>query len=219
MLGALVGLTAEAKILRDVFPAMPVAVSGATEAGARKGVAALRRNGATALLSFGCAAGLKPELGPGAILVPEWVESGGRRHEADPGLRRRFGAGRPGVVGGGMVHSPVIVATAAEKAALALRSGGAAVDMESGVVAESGLPFGVLRVVCDDAARDLPPVARDVLAGGRISPWRLMAGLARAPGQIGGLIALGRDAARARREIARFLRSVEMDSNRDIAGG
>jgi len=77
--------------------------------------------------------------------------------------------------------------------------------MESGFVARAGQPFAVLRVVCDDSKRDLPPAARDVLAEGRISPLKLLRSLARRPGQIGDLMALGRDAKIARDEMARFL--------------
>ncbi|AQS88531.1 hypothetical protein NCH01_17940 [Neoasaia chiangmaiensis] len=208
MLGALVGLTAEARLLRKVLPEAPIAVSGATLDGARRALATLRAAGATELLSFGCAAGLSPAMRPGAILVPERVCVHGRHYTANAALRRRFGADRADVVTAGLLQSDVLVETAREKAALFAESGCVAVDMESGLVAESGLPFAVLRVVCDDAARDLPPVACDVLSAGKISVPRLVGGLLRQPGQIGALMALGREAAVARKSMASFLRGL-----------
>lgn len=205
MLGALVGLKAEAKLLRMLLPDAPIAVSGATFEGARQAMDRLRQAGVTSLLSFGCSAGLSPDVRAGSVQVAAWVDVDGVTYETDPALRVRFGADLPEALGDGLCHSDTLVVTAAEKEALYKRSGCLAVDMESGLVAQSGLPFAVLRVVCDDARRDLPPVACDVLAGGRISVPRLIGGLARQPGQIGALIALGREAARAQQSMKAFL--------------
>ncbi|GBQ13382.1 nucleoside phosphorylase-I family protein [Swaminathania salitolerans] len=208
MLGILVGLKAEARLIRPFFPKAPIALSGATADGAREGTARLVAAGATRLLSFGCAAGLAPGLLPGQIVVPEWVQVDGRRFDASAVLRSGFGAERSDALAGGLLHSDSIIRTAAEKAELYAQTDCVAVDMESGFVARSGLDFAVLRVVCDDSRRDLPPVACDVLAEGRIAAGRLFGGLMRDPAQIGGLIALGRDAARARSSLDRFLQGL-----------
>lgn len=208
MLGALVGLTAEAKLLRARLPHCAIAVSGATREGAERGIAALKRAGATQLLSFGCAAGLSPLLKPGTILVPDWVDVDGRRFQTDLTLRNRFGAEQAGAKHGGLRHSDDLIVTAADKALLFAETHCLGVDMESGLVAQAGLPFAVLRVICDDVARDLPPVAQDVLAEGRISIPRLLSGLARKPNQIGALMALGREAGIARKAMKSFLRRV-----------
>lgn len=205
MLGILVGLKAEARLIRPHVPGLPIALSGATKEGAQRAVARLLESGVTSLLSFGCAAGLAPDLEPGAIIVPQWVIAEGQRLKTDAGLSRRFGVGEAGVLHGGMLHSDTLVATGAEKAMLYARTGCLAVDMESGFVARTGLPFAVLRVVCDDARRDLPPAARDVLADGGISPRKLAASLIRQPGQVTALMALGRDASLARDAMGRFL--------------
>ncbi|NVN03416.1 MULTISPECIES: nucleoside phosphorylase-I family protein [Asaia] len=205
MLGVLVGLKAEARLIRARCPDAMVAISGASAAGAQAALARLLEAGATRLLSFGCAAGLAPDLMPGALVIPQWVLVNGSRIKTDAALSREFGVGEPGVLHGGILHSDGLVATAADKAALHAQTGCLAVDMESGFVANTGLPFAVLRVVCDDSKRDLPPAARDVLAEGRISPFKLIRSLVRQPGQIGDLMALGRDAKTARDEMARFL--------------
>jgi len=204
MLGVLAGLKAEARVVRAVWPEVPIALSGATRAGAERALAALRRAGVTEVLSFGCAAGLSPDLGPGAVVVPSRVRVGGKDVAVAAGLRARFLG--LGVVPGEILHSDDVVVTAAEKARLFAATGCVAVDMESGVVAVSGLPFAVLRVVCDDVRRDLPPAAVDVVAGGgAIDPLRLAWSLMRRPGQIGTLMALGRDAATARRAMAAYV--------------
>lgn len=82
-------------------------------------------------------------------------------------------------------------------------TGALAADLESGAVAQAafdhGLPFAVLRVVCDPADRDLPPAAITALdADGRIRPAALLRSLARYPRQLPALIALGREAGLAR---------------------
>lgn len=205
MLGILVGLKAEARLIRARCPDAAVAISGANAAGAHAAIERLLRVGATSLLSFGCAAGLAPDLMPGALIIPQWVLVNGARIKTDAALSRDFGVGQPGVLHGGILHSDGLVTTAADKSALHARTGCLAVDMESGFVARAGQPFAVLRVVCDDSKRDLPPAARDVLAEGRVSPLKLLRSLARRPGQIGDLMALGRDAKIARDEMARFL--------------
>ena len=82
-------------------------------------------------------------------------------------------------------------------------------DLESacraGAAEEAGWPFAVLRVVGDPADRTLPPVAGCVLSpDGGLKIGALLLSLLRAPGQIGGLINLGRDAAKARTAMLAF---------------
>jgi adenosylhomocysteine nucleosidase len=95
-----------------------------------------------------------------------------------------------------------VLATVAEKAA-AHAAGADAVDLESAAVARAaaaaGLPFSVLRAICDEAGRALPRAAVVALdAKGRIGAGRVLGALLRQPGDIFALVALGRDAGRAR---------------------
>ncbi len=199
-LGIVVGLEAEGRIARGL--AGPVAAGGGTPAGAAAAAERLVAGGATALLSFGLAGGLDPALAPGTLVVPGAVLHRGRPWPCDPALT----SGVPAAAIATLIAPDAIVATAAAKAALFHATGAAAVDLESGAVAEAaarhGVPFAVLRAICDPAGRDLPPAALTALdAAGRIAPARLAASLLRHPSQIAGLIALGRDAARARRSL------------------
>ncbi len=96
------------------------------------------------------------------------------------------------------------MADSAAKRALFGATGAQAVDLESGAVASvavaHGLPFAVVRAVCDPAERDLPPAALVALnPDGGIGLLAVLCSVVRRPGQIAGLLAVARDAALARR--------------------
>ncbi len=196
----LVGFAQEAKIADRT--GWPVVVGGGTAEGAadvaREAIAA----GARGLVSFGLAGGLDPALRVGRLIVPDAVLAHGRRWPVDPALLRLLG----GTSGHLCLGFDRIAATVADKRRLWEGTGAAAVDMESGAVAEAaaaaGVAFAVLRAICDPADRDLPPAAAVALdAKGRIAPGRLLRSLLAHPGQIPALIGLARDAAMARRTL------------------
>ncbi len=196
------GLEAEAKIARRL--GVPVAVGGGTPWGAEVAAERLVAEGATSLLSFGLAGGLYPDFRPGDIVVPIAVVEAGRIRPTNAVLSEKLG----GWFGGMILAGSEIAVTAADKAALAQSSLCGAIDLESGAVARvaerHGIPFAVLRAICDPSDRDLPPAALAALdAKGAIGLARVAASIARYPGQVPGLIALARDAARARRALVR----------------
>ena len=200
MIGIVVGFAAEARLARGLGG--QTAIGGGDAAGAARAADRLARAGAHALISFGLAGGLDPGLRAGALVIPDAVTvAGGGHWNADPSLARRLGE-----AAGLVLSADAVITTAAAKQAAWRRSAAIAVDLESGAVATAaaahGLPFAVLRAICDPAERDLPPAALDALdAEGRIRPGALLRSLARQPGQIGALIALGREAARARQAL------------------
>lgn len=198
-LGIVVGLDAEARLARRLGPAVLIGIGGATSAGAAQAAADLASRGATHLLSFGLAAGLDPSLRAGDLLVPAQVVVDGHRHDADPRLR--------GLLGGGsdapLLHSESLVSEPDAKAALRRSSGCGSLDMESGAVALAGRPFAVLRAVCDPAGRALPPAARIALRpDGRLKGLQILGSILRHPGQLPDLLALARDAGRAKQALA-----------------
>ncbi|UMM64724.1 phosphorylase family protein [Aristophania vespae] len=203
MLGILTGLREEAKLAVKAFPDALIVMSLADEEGAKKALQTLLNYGVTELLSFGCAGGLDPSLPPGTIIVPDHVWHKGQAFYCTPKMKARFS--NENSLNGGILHSPKIIETAAEKKSLREQTGCSAVDMESGIVAQSGLPFAVLRVICDDAAQDLPPAASEGLKEGEIYIPGLLASLCRKPSQLGTLIKLGQDATKARKRMAEFL--------------
>jgi adenosylhomocysteine nucleosidase len=161
-------------------------------------------DGATALVSFGLAGGLDPDYRAGAIIVPIAVVEAGRIRPTNAALSEALGGWF-----GGMLHAgSEIVVSAADKAALAKSTLCGSVDLESGAVARvaerHGIPFAVLRAICDPADRDLPPAALAALnEKGAIAARRVALSVLGNPLQIPGLIALGRDAARARKALVR----------------
>jgi len=184
---------------------MHVIAGGGLPAGARAAAEALVLHGVSALMSFGLAGGLDPALTPGMLAVPRRVISAAGTWATDRALTETCG----GATAEALFAGETIVATATEKAALHAQTGAAAIDLESGevaaVAARHGLPFVVVRAICDPAGRDLPPAALAALnSAGVIGLGRVLASLLRAPRQLPLLLALARDASAARRALADF---------------
>lgn len=199
-IGIVTGLAAEATIARKL--GQPVLAGGGTPWGAELAAEKLVAEGAKALISFGLAGGLYPDFRPGDIVVPIAVMEAGRIRPTNAELSDKLG----GWFGGMILAGSEIVVTAAGKSALAASWLCGSVDLESGAVARvaerHGIPFAVLRSICDPAERDLPPAALAALDDkGAITVGRVALSIVRHPGQIPSLIALGRDAARARRAL------------------
>lgn len=215
-IGIVTGLAFEANSLKRHLPepqAFAVALSGGDAARALGEARRLVAEGAAGLISFGTAGALAPSLAPGDIVVATEVlaASGGavavERSWCDAlaaaastrSLQLHLGAIRA-------VDQPV--ASAEAKSALFRSCSALAVDLESGAVAraarDAGLPFAVLRVVIDDAGRDLPPAALAAMApGGGVNIGGLARQLWRDPRQIGGLLRLASDLTAARRALGR----------------
>jgi hopanoid-associated phosphorylase len=156
-----------------------------------------------AVLSFGLAGGLDPALRPGDVVVAtETIADEGRWPADRPlavRLMERLAAGGLRPVMAAIAGSDLVVANERTKSEIHRASGAAAVDMESHVAAAyaaaAGVPFAALRVVCDPAARSLPPLAAQALrADGGIDFQGVLRSLARQPGQLPALLRLAADA-------------------------
>jgi adenosylhomocysteine nucleosidase len=204
-LGVVVGQATEARIARRA--GWRVGIGGGSAAGAARVAHRLASEGADGLISFGLAGGLDPALRPGALVVASAVLARGERHATDPTLSRLLGGPTPHL----MLGADAVVASAADKRRLREQTGAAAVDLESGAVARvaasHGIPFAVLRAICDPADRVLPPAALVALdPRGGIRAWRLFASIAAHPMQLAALVVLAADAAMARRSLAACVR-------------
>lgn len=160
------------------------------------------------LVSFGVASGLDPALARGTLLVPRAVlAEEGRRFEVDAAWHEaalEALADFPGAVATGeLAQADRVLASAAEKARL-FRSGGAcSADMESALLAaraaQRGLRFLAVRIVSDDASRAIPGAVAGAIGGAGAISWpRMLALLARRPGELGAFLRLAADALAAR---------------------
>ncbi len=200
-----------------------LAVSGIGGAAAARAAEALIDAGVAALMTFGMAGGLDPQLAPGHVLLPvEVISESGTRFATAQLWRERLSASlsphcavRAGVV----LTAARSIASPQAKAAAFRDTGAVAVDMESvsvaQVAADHRLPFICVRVIVDTAADALPRAVVAASGSGRVQIARLLAGLAVAPGEIGGLLRLTlryRIAMRALKIVARAGSLAPLDS-------
>ena len=212
-IGFVVGLTAEARLLRNT--GFMVETGGGLPAGAALAAERLIAKNAAALISFGLAGGLNPALPPGAILIPQAVIDGNEIFQCDSELLAMLGHANSNSI----TSSQNIAASAGEKRELHLRAMADAVDLESGAVARAAasknLPFAVLRAIADPAERDLPPAALIALnSAGNIKMSAVLASVLRQPGQIPALLAIAKDAAKARAALIRRLKQIAQEGSR-----
>lgn len=158
--------------------------------------------GVVALISFGVAGALVPEMRPGTLIVADAIVTASGRVETHArwagALRRRL----PQALGHAIAGVDRLVTDAAEKRALGQETGAAAVDMESHIVAriahERGLPFVALRAVADPLRRSMPPAAQVAMReDGGVDLPAVLGSIARSPLQLPELLRIGLDSRRA----------------------
>ncbi|MBV8094068.1 MAG: hypothetical protein JO110_12775 [Acetobacteraceae bacterium] len=206
-IGAVVGLQAEARLLRRL--PWKVEVGGGAPQGAARAARSLIAGGARALVSFGLAGGLDPALTPGTLIIPDAVLFEGVRFPADASLLRELGGSTRHLLLGGTA----VLTRRVEKTRAFERTGAHAIDLESGPVArvasERGLGFAALRAICDPASRDLPPLVAEALgADGGLDIARICRSLLARPGQLRSLVMLAADAMMARRTLQSAARRI-----------
>lgn len=188
------------------------AVSGMGCAAAGMAARGLVEAGATALVSWGMAGGLDPDLPAGAICLPrEVVAPDGMRFATTSSWREALTAAVASsrqVTSGALLTSLYPIAGVSAKAAARHETGAVAVDMESSAVAEvaaaSHVPFMAVRVIVDTALDAIPDSVTAAGESGQVRISRLLVGLARSPGEIVPFIRL----ARRYRAAVRSLRAV-----------
>ncbi|HSB07130.1 MAG TPA: purine phosphorylase [Thermodesulfobacteriota bacterium] len=209
-LGIIVAMTAEARSLTKQtvtqgqlihLPEGPlVQLSGTGSKSARLAGGKLLQNDAEALVSWGSAGGLIPELPPGTLILPQKIlAANGGVYSADREWHERLCKRLKAHIyfhRGPLVESPEVLTSSAEKTALFKRTGAVAVDMESAAVAavahDSGVPFVAIRAIVDPAGMIIP---RSVLSAidefGQLRFFRFLKELLRRPMDLFTLIRLG----------------------------
>lgn len=200
----------DALLMAYANPPLHVYQCGVGHARAYDAASAALSAGASALVSWGVAGALVPELSPGTILLPQHVLTpDGEELATDSRWRMAVcRALQPmfAVQGGSLVDTRQVLSTRGAKERVAQMSGAIAVDMESAAVgraaADAGKPFVVLRVILDGLTDTLPPgVGRWIDAVGN---RRLVAAFETVfrPASWPGLLTLSRRYRRARRVLA-----------------
>jgi adenosylhomocysteine nucleosidase len=162
------------------------------------------------VLSAGFAGALQPGMNVGDVLLAtEVVDQEGNCWPATWPTELPPGEWRPPLHRCRVLTTARLVATAEEKRALAERHQAAAADMESAVLARAcrrhGVPFGCVRAISDAADTALSPRLTELLTGGRVSPPRVVAALARSPRLAGELWHLARATRRAAEQLGMAL--------------
>ena len=164
--------------------------------------------GAAGLLSFGIAAGLSAAALSGTWFVADAVVGSGKRWQVDAAWFAALNERLPGALGGDVAGTDLIIATSAEKRALALTTGACALDMESHIVAafaaDHGVPFAVFRAIADPVLRALAPAATlGMRPDGTVNQRAVFGSLLRSPGQLPTLLRNARDTRTAVRALSR----------------
>ncbi len=157
-------------------------------------------NEASAIISFGVAGGLTPDLAAGAKLVARSVVAeDGARYYADPVWSKRLSCALGGAAIADIAGVDLPVGGPAERLALHLKTGALAADTESHVAARAAaacnLPFAAFRVVADPAHRQLPDAALVAISpDGSIALGAILRSLVRDPRQVPQLMRTANDA-------------------------
>ena len=207
---AAVGLAREARIAES--EQVHAVIGGGDEAGLAESLQRAVAQGASGIISFGIAGGLDPKLQPGTCIVGSAVSEGNQRWRTDVAWAKNLLAALPHAVFAEITGVDRPVATVEHKRLLRSMTGAAAVDMESHVAgrmaADVGLPFAILRVICDPAGRSLPPAA---LAGmrrdGKTDTGAVLMNVLTQPSQLFAMIGLAGDARVAFSELKRRRKS------------
>jgi adenosylhomocysteine nucleosidase len=190
------GLRAEARIASA--PGLSVFACGGDVGPSAHSIKKAVFAGAPAIVSFGVAGGLTPNLSPGDWVVATSVMSGDRTIDTDAAWSRRLVDRLPGGELGRIVSVTETVLLPSQKRQLQLRTGASAVDMESFQAAELaeelGLPFAAVRVIADPVSREIPSAARvGMQSDGTVATSAVMRSLLRRPSQLPSLIRFSSD--------------------------
>ena len=156
--------------------------------------------GATRLISWGCAAALSETLKPGDLVLPDTlIDAEGNRLDIHTNWLRftkNLLSASIKIHSGSLAESKTIVAAAKDKKHLHAQTGAVALDMESiaiaGVAQQNDLPFLAIRAIADPANMDLPKAVNYSLnAEGDIVLGKLLLFIALDPAELPGLIKLG----------------------------
>lgn len=121
----------------------------------------------------------------GDVAIYARVVDASHAFELDPDLVDDLSAALPNAAVVNACTTKRVITTVENRTVLAQRFNADVVDMEGTPLAEAltarGVRFGMVRVVSDDASRDLPPIEDAIDAEGRLQPMPVALAFARKP--------------------------------------
>ena len=188
------------KIPPSALNSVLVICSGAGAENARKAAETLISNGATHLISWGCAAALSPELKSGDLTLADslldaqhvQINIHSAWHEHVKNLLSKVLVVHTGI----LLESIEIVTLSREKKQLHAATNACVLDMESVAVAkvaqQHNLPFLAIRAIADPVTMDLPKAVSVAMSDkGRVLISPLLKYLLFHPSELVGLVKLG----------------------------
>lgn len=208
-LGIIVALTGEKKTLttavKNLRPSdqanISIQLAGMGPENAKSAAHQLVASGCDALLSWGCAGALEPDLAPGDCIIPKRIVFNHYSVEIDVDkLWHQRVCDRLSpmtrIISKPLMESRDLISESTEKIQLGKRTKTCGLDMESGAIAkvatELSMPFLIVRCIADPASMSLPNsvvIATD--ANGRLNVAKLLFHALLHPSNITGLIQLG----------------------------
>jgi adenosylhomocysteine nucleosidase len=182
---AVTGTKREAAVLRG-SGVEAIAIGGSSPA--LEGFMASEGASLAALISFGMAGALSPELRIGDWVIGEGV-CGAVDADCEPKWREELARAMPNARLGICYADGHLIGDSTQKQSLHQKFGAIVADMESHLVAEVagqlGVPFAILRCISDEAAHSLPPViALAMRPDGSLALGSIAASLACNPAQL-----------------------------------
>lgn len=177
-----------------------VAHAGAGAKNASQAAQLLISEGATSLISWGCAGALSPDLKPGDLVFPELLLTADNAEinlnspwHSDTKTRL---ANFVPIYTGTLLESKELVSFSGEKKKLHNKTGAIALDMETVAIAkiaqEKNLPFLAVRAIADPVTMNLPSaISYSLNHEGEVVLTRLFLFLLKHPKELPGLMQLG----------------------------
>jgi len=189
-------------------------LSGMGAQAARTAAEGLHQHGVTALVSFGVAGALSPNLKPGDLVLPDAIHAD-TQLPVNIAWRDRLQKLLPAdvtVVNGILADSAVPLTGEKAKLNLAQATNACAVDMESGaiaaVAATAGIPFIAVRAIIDPIQFSPPEALLGaVYPDGGVNSMRLIALLLKRSVHVSTLLHMGVGMRAARKTLSRVIQS------------
>ncbi len=202
-----------------------VAFSGAGSKNAIRAAELLVLNGASQLISWGCAAALSQDLKPGDLVLADALVTSDGRHINTSRVwldaAKNHLPDNLSIYTGTLAESEHLVSSSQEKQRIHKETTAIALDMESAAIArvaeQYGLPFLILRAIADPATMNLPRAVSYALnADGDVALSKLLLFLAGHPGELPGLIKLGLHFQAAKKTLLTVARQLDGIANSNV---